>query len=124
MFNNHHAIAQWTGIASLNDRGGYVVYLDPSSSTVFDGVSNIWLLYDFEIIQKVKTLQYRSYKIQMEIDCRNSMGRILGFIDFSEHMGEGVPVRIDSSSHDWKQLIPNGKDKILWDVACPLLQRV
>ena len=51
LFGSPLAFAQWTGIASSSDRGGYVVYLDPSSSTAFEGISNIWLLYDFKVIQ-------------------------------------------------------------------------
>jgi hypothetical protein len=118
LFSSHITYAQWTGIASSSDRGGYVVYLDPSSSTAFEGISNIWLLYDFKVIQQVKTSPYLSYKIQIEIDCRNNIGRILGFMDFSEPMGKGVPVRRDYSAQNWTPLIPGGKDKILWDVAC------
>jgi hypothetical protein len=118
LFSNFSAHAQWAGIASSDDRGGYDVYFDPSLSASFDGVANIWLLFDFKVIQKAKTTPYSSYKIQMEIDCKNYIGRILGYMDFLEGMGKGIPVRTNSAPQSWTPLIPDGKDRILWNVAC------
>jgi hypothetical protein len=118
LVGNLDAYAQWAGIASSDDRGGYVVYLDPSLSASFDGVSSIWLLFDFKVTQNAKTIPYTSYKIQMEIDCKNHIGRILGYVDFLGPMGKGMPIRTNSAPQNWTPLIPDGKDRILWNIAC------
>ena len=41
LFRSPLAFAQWTGIASSSNRGGYVVYIDHSLSSTLDGISEL-----------------------------------------------------------------------------------
>lgn len=116
---SNFAFAQWVGIASSNDRGGYSVYIDPDTRESIGETVNFWFLYDFKNLQKTATSSYLSYEIRMEINCNKQIGRILGFIDYLEPMGEGKPVRTSSKAQNWTSLNPYAKDEILWRIACP-----
>ena len=115
---DHVASAEWVGIASSNERGGYVVYLDPSSKVALKEIVTFWLLYDFKLPQRTGGSSFSSYQIHLEVDCRKRLGRILGFLDFLDRMGDGDPVRVSSAAQDWVPLSPDGKDKTLWALAC------
>ena len=116
---SNFALAQWVGIASSSDRGGYSVYVDPDTRESIGETVNFWFLYDFKNLQKTATSSYQSYEIQLEINCNKQMGRILGFIDYLEPMGAGKPVRLSSWAQDWSSLNPFAKDEIIWRIACP-----
>ena len=116
---SNFALAQWVGIASSSDRGGYSVYVDPDTRESIGETVNYWFLYDFKKLQKTATSSYLSYEIQLEINCQKQMGRILGFIDYSEPMGVGKSVRASSKAQDWSTLNPYTKDEIIWRIACP-----
>lgn len=116
--NCHMSYAQWVSIASSNDRGGYVVYLDPNSRTdVNEGVT-FWLLFDFKTLQQYADSVFLSYEIELEINCQKQKGRILGFVDFLEPMGNGEPNRISLAPQNWMSLDASGKDELIWNLAC------
>lgn len=119
LISSNFVFAQWVGIASSSDRGGYSVYVDPDTRESIGETVNYWFLYDFKKLQKTATSSYLSYEIQLEINCQKQMGRILGFIDYSEPMGAGKPVRASSKAQDWSTLNPYTKDEIIWRIACP-----
>lgn len=119
LLNSNLLLAQWVGIASSGDRGGYSVYVDPDSGVSIGDTVNFWLLYDFEILQKTTSSSYLSYEIQLEINCNKQIGRILRSIDYLEPMGGGKPVRTSSKVQDWSSLNPYTKDEIIWHIACP-----
>lgn len=116
---SNFAFAQWVGIASSEDRGGYSVYVDPDTKESTGETVNFWFLYDFKRLQKTPVSSYLSYEIQLEINCNKQMGRILGFIDYLEPMGAGKPIRTSSEVQNWTSLNPFVKDGIIWRIACP-----
>lgn len=118
LFISHASFAQWVGIASSNDRGGYEVYLDPNSRTVVDESVTFWLIFDYKTLQQYADSLFLSYEIELEINCINQQGRILGFVDFLEPMGGGQPNRISFMPQDWVPLSAAGKDELIWSLAC------
>ena len=117
--NANLLFAQWVGISSSDDRGGYSVYVDPDSGVSIGDTVNFWLLYDFKMLQKTTSTSYLSYEIQLEINCNKQIGRILRSIDYLEPMGEGKPVRTSSKVQDWSSLNPYTKDELIWRIVCP-----
>lgn len=121
LMSSHLAYAQWVGIASSSDRGGYDVYLDPNSRTIVDEGMTFWLLYDFKTLQQHNDSIFLSYEVELEINCVKQQGRILGFVDFLEPMGAGEPNRISFMPQNWVPLNPTEKDELILDLACPEL---
>lgn len=117
-FSSHMAFAQWVGIASSSDRGGYDVYLDPHSRTLVDEGMKFWLLFDFKTLQQYADSTFLSYEIELEVNCVKQQGRILGFLDFTEPMGSGEPNRISVAPQNWVSLNSSGKDELIWNLAC------
>ncbi len=118
LISSHMAFAQWVGIASSSDRGGYDVYLDPNSKTIVDEGMTFWLLFDFKTLQQYADSLFLSYEIELEINCVNQQGRILGFVDFLAPMGTGEPNRISFAPQNWVPLNSAGKDELIWNLAC------
>ena len=119
LLSSHLTFAQWVGIASSDDRGGYSVYVDPDTRESIGETINFWFLYDFKKLQRTTVTSYLSYEIQLEIDCKKQMDLILGFIDYLEPMGAGNPVRTSFEPQNWTPLNPYTKDEIIWQIACP-----
>ena len=119
LLSSHLTFAQWVGIASSTDRGGYSVYFDPDTRESIGETVNFWFLYDFKKLQRIADTSYLSYEIQLEIDCKKQIGRILGFIDYLESMGAGRPARTSFDAQNWMPLNPYAKDDIIWHIACP-----
>lgn len=118
LFITQASFAQWVGIASSQDRGGYDVYLDPNSKTEVDEGMTFWLLFDFKTLQQYAESVFLSYEIELEINCLKQQGRILGFVDFLEPMGRGQPNRISFVPQNWVPLSSVGKDELIWSLAC------
>ena len=119
LIGNQIVYAQWVGIASSNDRGGYSVYVDPDSGVSIGETVNYWFLYDFKKLQKTAASSFLSYEIQLEINCNKQIGRILRSIDYLEPMGTGNPVHVSSMAQGWAPLNPFAKDVTIWQIACP-----
>lgn len=119
LLSSNLLLAQWVGIASSSDRGGYSVYVDPDSGVSIGDTINYWFLYDFKKPQKTAGSSYLSYEIQLEINCNKQIGRILRSIDYLDSMGSGEPTHTSFEAQNWMPLNPFTKDEIIWKIACP-----
>jgi hypothetical protein len=111
------ARADWTQIVPGNDI--YSAYADKATIRRNANVVSMHGLYDFR--RQDYTPEGRglySTAVLREYDCAGRRVRLLSSIDFSGHMGEGVPVSTSHRPGRWETVLEGGIDDAYLRIAC------
>ena len=97
----------------------YVPYADQATIRALGANVSMAGLYDFRKgDQTPEGNGLFSTVVLREYDCRGRRVRLLSAIDFSDHMGAGVPVSTSADPGRWESIVPGGIDEAYWKVAC------
>ncbi len=111
-------LAEWTKIGASDSKGGYTAYADLASLRKAAGKAKMWLLFDYQIVQKASGAEFLSEKIRREYDCQTKQMRKLAFSLFSWNMAGGDLIRSYSQPQKWEAIKPGTSDEVEWQTAC------
>lgn len=117
-FTSTSTLAEWTKIGANDSKGGYTAYADLASLRKAAGKAKMWLLYDYQIVQKASGAEFLSEKIRREYDCQTKHMRKLAFSLFSWNMEGGNLIRSYSQPQKWVAIKPGTSDEVEWQTAC------
>lgn len=117
-FTSTSTLAEWTKIGASDSKGGYTAYADPASLRKAAGKAKMWLLFDYQIVQKASGAEFLSEKIRREYDCQTKQMRKLAFSLFSWNMEGGDLIRSYSQPQKWVAIKPGTGDEVEWQTAC------
>ncbi len=118
-----NATAEWVGISKTKDGIGHF-YANPFSIESDDNsLLRIWTLADFEIPQKVspQIKAFKSYLLQLEINCQKDTARYTSFIVFPENMGIGDAILSNDHEFEWAAIPETGVVKLFANYSCKKL---
>ena len=113
------AMAEWVGIGRAKDGIGKF-YANSSSVQRVGSKVKLWALTDFSKTQKTPNglKSYRSYKLRLEIDCKQSEIRNLGFIVYTENMGKGEIVLSSERAFESEPIQKSSILEVMSEYAC------
>lgn len=116
---NSIVAAEWTEIDTSN-RVGLTAYADPATIIRSGDKAEMWVLYDYETIQKNSRKSYMSIRGQWRYDCKEKKEQPVYEILLSENMGKGKVVRkaIYNTSVQWMSVTPESVGMAFWKLAC------
>jgi cellobiose-specific phosphotransferase system component IIB len=128
------AMAEWvevTAIHSQESPESQIAYVDPATVHKNGNLVNMVVLVDHQSglskgmdnkIAKFFSMSKgditKSWKVQDEFDCKDKKLRMLSYLAYSDHMGNGDNVPNDVVTGDWKPVIPGSIGDALWKYAC------
>lgn len=111
------ALADWTLVGGIENI--FSAYADSDSIERRGSSVIMWGVYDFNKADMSADGQaHQSTRVLREYDCREPRVRLLSFIDFSGHMGEGRAIASGSNTRRWEPIVPGAVDEAFWRVAC------
>lgn len=113
-----HAMAEWTKVGESGERGGYTAYADQASIRKVDERAKMWILFDYQAVQKTSGVEYLSEKIRREYDCKQKQMRKLAYSFFSWNMENGDLIRSYNQPQKWEPVLPGSVDEAEWKAAC------
>ncbi len=113
-----HAMAEWTKVGESSERGSYTAYADQASIRKVDERAKMWILFDYQAVQKTSGVEYLSEKIRREYDCKQKQMRKLAYSFFSWNMENGDLIRSYNQPQKWEPVLPGSIDEAEWKVAC------
>jgi len=111
-------MAEWTEISKSDNKGGYTAYADLTSIRKAGDRVKMWTLFDYQIEQKASGVIFLSKTIRRDYDCKGEHTRILAFKLFSWNMEQGKRMRSYNQPQQWKEIQPENKEEIGWNIAC------
>ena len=114
-----NATADWTLVGG-NARI-YSAYADKGSVKRAGDNVRMYGLYDFQMVDVAPTGQpHESTIVLREYDCAMPRVRLLAFVDYAGHMGEGAVIsrRADESGARWETIVSGALDEAFWTLAC------
>ena len=118
---SNSAMADWVGIGRAKDGIGKF-YANASSVQKTGSKVSLWTLTDFNQTQKIPSglKPYRSYKLRLEIDCKQSVVRNMGFAVYNGNMAKGEVV-LSSETKFESEPIPKGSIlEVFSEYACKM----
>jgi len=111
------ARADWTPLGVENEI--YTAYVDRGSIRRQDGRAHMAGMYDFRK-QDFTPDGHGLYStvVLREYDCAGRKVRLLSYIDFVGHKGEGGVVSKNQHIGRWEEIVEGGVDEAYWKVAC------
>lgn len=113
-----YAMAEWTKVGESSERGSYMAYADQASIRKVDERAKMWILFDYQAVQKTSGVEYLSEKIRREYDCKQKQMRKLAYSFFSWNMENGDLIRSYNQPQKWEPVLPGSIDEAEWKVAC------
>ncbi len=116
------AAAEWTAVGGSPKI--YSAYADRQSVRRNGDLVRMSGLYDFLMADvSVDGQPHQSTIVLREYDCQNRRVRLLAFVDYAGHMGEGkvisaVPGPADHEPGRWEPVVPGATDEAFLKVAC------
>jgi hypothetical protein len=111
------ARAGWTAVGVPDEI--YAAFADRDSIRRSGAIVTMHGLYDYR--RQDYTPEGRalySTAVLREYDCEGRRVRLMSAIDFSGHMGEGVPVSRSTHTGRWEEVAEGGIDESYWRFAC------
>jgi len=110
-------LADWTPLGVENEI--YVAYVDRASIHRHDDRVRMTGMYDFRK-QDFTPEGHGLYStvVLREYDCAQRQVRLLSYIDFVGHKGEGGVVSQVQRMGRWEAVVAGGIDAAYWNVAC------
>jgi hypothetical protein len=133
-FVSSNAMAEWVKIASIHSRESpeiQIAFADSATIHKNGNLVNMWVLVDHQsglskemesrldnIFSRSKADITKSWKVQDEFDCKDNKLRMLSFIGYAEHMGNGAIIPNTIVTGEWEPVIPESIGAALWGFAC------
>ncbi len=111
------AAADWTPVGRANEI--YAAYADKASIRRHGSMATMHGLYDFprqDLTPEGRALY--STVVLREYDCTARRVQLQSSIDFSGHMGAGVPVSVSQTPGRWEAVYKGGVDDAFLRMAC------
>ncbi|HLP80924.1 MAG TPA: surface-adhesin E family protein [Nitrosomonas sp.] len=112
------ALAEWNKVGESEGKGGFIAYADLASKRKVGDRAKMWVLFDYEKVQKASGAEFLSEKIRREYDCKEKQMRKLAFSLFSWNMEGGELVRSYSQPQKWEPVPAGSIDEAEWETAC------
>jgi hypothetical protein len=129
-----NAMAEWVKIASIHSQESpesQTAFADPATIHKNGNLVTMWLLVDHQsgfskgienrldaIFHRSKGRITKSWKVQDEFDCKDRKLRMLSYIGYAEHMGNGAIIPNNIVTGKWEPVIPESIGAALWWFAC------
>ena len=129
-----NAMAEWVKIASIHSQESpeiQIAFADSATIHKNGNLVNMWMLVDHQsglpkgienkldaIFHKAKGRITKSWKVQDEFECKDKKLRMLSYIGYAEHMGNGAIIPNTIVTGDWEPVIPESIGAALWGFAC------
>ena len=105
------------------------VYFDPETIRRNGDLVTLWELTDYEWMQgnaefgqfMLGPNRFLSTKAHKQFDCANKRVSLLASLEFSYHMGTGIPNEVQIDPDHWLPVIPKTINYALWEIACDTL---
>lgn len=112
--------AEWLEVGTVNSRGGYTVYADPSTFSKTGNVAKIWSLSDYKTAQtELSGISFLSAMTLTQYDCEREQVLNLAVSFHSENMRRGdVISSFTFNDQDWRPVWPGSTDERLWKLVC------
>lgn len=112
------ATAEWTKIGDTALKGGYTVYADTTTVLKTSNRAKMWILFDYQILQKGSGAEFLSEKIRREYDCNEKQMRRLAYSLFSLNKEHGDLIRSYNQPQKWESVKPDSMEEAEWKLAC------
>lgn len=128
------AMAEWMPVALIHSQESpetQTAYVNPATIHKNGILVNMVVLVDHQsglsngvestldkLFFRAKGDITKSWKVQDEFDCKDRKLRMLSYIAYSEHMGNGGIVPNDVVTNQWERVIPGSIGDALWKYAC------
>ena len=112
------AAAEWSKIGESTLKGGYTVYADTTTILKTSNRAKMWLLLDYQTLQKVSGAEFLSEKIRREYDCNEKQMRRLTFSLYSLNKEHGDLIRSYNQPQKWEPVKPDSTEETEWKLAC------
>ena len=113
------AIAEWTEV-DTNKSIGLTVYANPATIVRSGNKVEMWVLYDYKMVQTNARKPYISIRGQWRYDCKETKEQPVYEIKLSENMGKGEVIgkTIYDESVKWIPVAPDSVGMAFWKLAC------
>lgn len=131
---SNSVMAEWVIVSTTHSQESpelQIVYVDPSTIHKNGNLVDMLVLVDHQsglskdteskldaIFPQSKGTITKSWKVQDEFDCKDKILRMLSYIGYSEHMGNGEVIPNTMATGEWKPVIPGSTGDALWKYAC------
>ncbi len=128
------AMGEWMMVSTTHSQESpelQIAYADPGAIHKNGNLVNMVVLVDHQsglsketeskldaIFPQYKGKITKSWKVQDEFDCKDKKLRMLSYIGYSEHMGNGEIIPNTMATGEWKPVIPGSTGEALWKYAC------
>lgn len=112
------AAAEWSKIGESALKGGYTVYADTTTILKTSNRAKMWLLFDYQTLQKASGAEFLSEKIRREYDCNEKQMRRLAFSLYSLNKEHGDLIRSYNQPQKWEPVKPDSLEEAEWKLAC------
>lgn len=128
------AMAEWVEVTAIHSQESpeiQIAYVDPATVHKNGNLVNMEVLVDHQsglsknmdnkiakFFSMSKSEITKSWKVQDEFDCKDKKLRMLSYIAYSEHMGNGDIVPNDMVTGKWVPVISGSIGDALWKYAC------
>ena len=127
-------MAEWVKITSIHSQESpeiQIAFADPATIHKDGNLVNMRVLVDHQsglskemesrldnIFSMSRDDITKSWKVQDEFDCKDKKLRMLSFIGYAEHMGNGAIIPNNIVTGEWEPVIPGSIGAALWEFAC------
>lgn len=115
------AYAGWE-FAGQAANGKFDIFVDKSTIRKSGALVKMWTMSEYSSNQtNSNELSFKSDKTLFGFNCVNETTVIISLVQFSSSMGDGAVVYSGSrkeSELDWRPIVPQGVDELLWKIAC------
>lgn len=95
-------------------------YVNPDSVERSNYLVKMWNMSDYATPQEVGNGRlYKSSKTLQEYNCLEKKKRFMRIVHFSENMGLGQAIFIDSTLGEWREIKYGSLSEVHFNVACP-----
>lgn len=95
-------------------------YVNPDSVERSNYLVKMWNMSDYATPQEVGNGRlYKSSKTLQEYNCLEKKKRFMRIVHFSENMGLGQAIFIDSTLGEWREIKSGSLSEVHFNVACP-----
>ena len=107
------AMADWVKVGQKDDM---TVYVDTSTISRAENTVKLWKLVDYQTAPAQSfTKPFKSFKVQIEFDCKEGNSRRITHAFYPDNMGAGEAVLAEKIDEKWT--MHNLTDAV-WKIAC------
>ncbi len=115
-FVSSNAMAQWV---NLGENDVFTAYANSDTIRRSGDKVEMSTIVNYNAPVDVETGKpFMSIKVQNEYDCKKKQYRQLALVAFSESMGAGQSIHVDSTFREWSRVTPDTVEENFFDYAC------